>query len=141
MNRIIRQLSVIGLLVLAVTIGVNAQSDQQYRAEIPFAFEVAGKHHEAGKYLVGPVSRTASSAIAIRNAKTGNGQLLQVYAAQGDNNWDKPGTLTFLKVGGQYRLSQISTATFKMKMKSKKADMAQLAGATPPEIVPINLNR
>lgn len=140
MNRIIRQASVIGLFVLAVTIGVSAQSDQQYKAEIPFDFEAGGKQYAAGKYAVGPLSRTAPNGIAIRNVQTGDGRLLGISALQGDNNWDKVGILTFLMVEGRYRLSQISTATFKMMMKGKKADGAQLAGASAPNAVAIKLN-
>lgn len=141
MNRIIRQVSVIGLLVLAVTIGVSAQADQQYRAEIPFSFEAAGKHYEAGKYSVGPLSQASTpGGIAIRNVQNGEARVLGVNSVQGDNNWDKAGKLTFLKINGQYRLSQISTPTFGMKMKSKRSDLAQ-AGATRPEVVAINLNR
>ena len=139
MNRIIRQVSVIGILVLAVTIGVNAQSDQTYRAEIPFAFEAAGKHYEAGTYSVGPLSQTAARGIAIRDLKRGNYRLLGLSDA-GNNNWNKPGSLTFQKVNGQYMLSQISTATFKMKMKSKKSDDGQLAGGAPRDVVAIKLN-
>lgn len=138
MNKIIRQTCVVGLFVLAVTIGVSAQSDQQYRADVPFSFEVGGKQYEAGKYMVGPASRTATGAIAIRNIKTGEGRLLGLSDV-GNNDWDNPGTLTFLKIAGRYRLSHISTATFKMKMKSKTRDNGLLAGSGSPDVVAVKL--
>ena len=122
MNRIIRQASLIGLFVIAVTIGANAQSDTQYRAEIPFDFEARGKHYEAGNYSVGPLSQAATpGGIAIRDIRNRNARILGVVSLSGDNDWDKPGILTFVKVNGRYTLSQISTATFTMKLKSRKS--------------------
>ena len=143
MNRIIIQASAMVLLVLAISVGAKAQSDQ-YRAEIPFSFEAAGKHYEAGKYSVGPLSQVSSpGGIAIRDLQNGNARMLGVNSVQGDNKWDKPGTLSFLKVGGQYRLSQISTPTFKMKMKGQADKNSEVAQRTPSasNIVTVALNR
>jgi hypothetical protein len=135
MNRIIRQISVIGLFMLAVTIGVSAQSNQQYRADVPFGFDVNGKHYAAGEYSVGPVSQVASpGGIAIKDLQNGNAQLLGINSQQGDRNWDKPGQLSFLKMNGRYILTDISTATFKMKMKTSKARDGELA-----EVVAVRL--
>lgn len=143
MNRIIRQTSLIGLLVLAVAVGVNAQASQQYRADIPFSFDANGKHYEAGAYLVGPVSQISNpGAIVIRNRKSGDAALLGINAIHGDDNWDNPGRLTFLKADGRYTLSQVSTATFKMKMKVKKARGAELAkGGSDPAMVAVDLKK
>jgi hypothetical protein len=143
MNRIIKQVSLIGLFMLAVTVGTNAQGSQQYRADIPFSFEVNGKQHAAGEYIVGSLSQvSAPGAIALRNLETGKAQVLGVNSHQGDNSWDNPGRLTFLKVDGRYTLSQISTATFRMKMKVQKARNAELAkGASDSEIVAIDLKK
>jgi hypothetical protein len=143
MNRIIRRVSLIGLFILAVTLGVTAQASQQYRADIPFSFEANGRHYAAGEYAVGPLSQVSSpGGIALRNLDTGKARLLGVTSNHGDNNWDNPGRLTFLKVDGRYTLSQISTATFKMKMKVQKARSAELAkGASDPAIVAIDLRK
>lgn len=143
MNRIIRQASVIGLFLLAVTIGVSAQANQQYRAEIPFSFEAAGKHYEAGNYAVGPLSQASSpGGIVLRDSRNKVARVLGVNAIQGDNNWDKQGKLTFLKVNGRYTLTQISTPTFIMEMKSRKSK-GDLAKQTPADaqVVAINLTR
>ena len=111
----------IGLLVMAVVIGANAQASQQYRAEVPFDFEAGGKQYAAGKYSVGPLS----GAIAIRSLETGNMRLLGVSALAGTNDWINPGTLDFHKVNGRYTLSRISTPTFQMEMKIQKRLVAK----------------
>jgi len=135
MNRIIRQISVIGLFMLAVTIGVNAQANQQYRAEVPFSFEANGRHYAAGEYSVGPLSQVSvPGAIAIKNLENRSSAVLGITALQGDDNWDKPGRLTFVKENGRYTLKDISTATFQMKMKGSKSRTAELA-----EVVAIDL--
>jgi hypothetical protein len=143
MNRIIRQVSLIGLFMLAVTVGANAQGNQQYRADVPFSFEANGKHYSAGEYTVGPLSQIANpGGIALRNLDTGKARILGVTSNHGDNDWNVPARLIFLKVGGQYTLSQISTATFKMKMKAQKARSAELAkGGSDPEIVAVDLKK
>ena len=78
----------VGVLVLAA--GAHGQLAQQYRAQIPFSFEAAGKVHAAGKYTVGPIS-DSNSPVAIRNLKTGKARMLGLNARGGNNDWDKPG--------------------------------------------------
>ena len=120
MQRTIIQSTLMLLAVLAISVSINAQSSQQYSADIPFDFEARGKQHAAGKYRLSPASVTASGAIVLREMKSGNGRVLGVSRDPGTNNWDEPGTLTFVKVNGVYRLSEISTATFKLRMKDAK---------------------
>ncbi len=130
------------LFVMTLAIGVNAQEPQKYRAEIPFSFEAAGKQYAAGQYSVGPLSQVSRGGIAIRNVKTGNARVLGLTTLDGNHDWSKPGTLTFLKINGQYRLSQISTATFVINVKDRRAKMGDLAKAASPmtEVVAIKLN-
>ena len=130
MKRILKQASVIGLFVLAVSIVANAQVDQQYRAEIPFDFDAAGKHYAAGTYAVGPLS--SSGAVAIRSMENGKMRVLGLNVIPGNNDWDNPGTLTFQKVGGRHQLRQISTATFKMAVRIPRAkgDLAKKDSST-----------
>ena len=132
--------SLMVLCVVAVTMGANAQTAQQYRAEIPFDFVAGGKHYSAGQYSVGPVAASTGSAVVIRDLQKGNSRVLGVNTLGGNRDWDKPGTLSFLKVNGRYRLSQISTATFSMKMKAPKILIADAGGKVPdPEVVAIRL--
>ena len=142
MNRTIIQASLLILFVSAITVGVNAQVSQQYRADIPFSFDANGKSYEAGKYSVGPLSQVSMSGIAIRGlGKESRSGILGPVAHQGTNDWDKPGTLTFLNVNGRYQLIRVSTATFSMNMKAKKdrdGDLAKLSSSKP-ATVSINL--
>lgn len=108
----------IGLLMLAVVIGANAQVSH-YRAEIPFDFEAAGKQYQAGSYTVGRLSDVGGF-VTIRDLDRGNMRVLGLNPLPGTSNWDIPGTLTFQKIGGRYQLRQISTATFKMDVKIAK---------------------
>ncbi len=128
MNRILKQASAIGLLVLAVAIGVDAQSGQQYRAQIPFDFDAAGKHYAAGDYTVGPVSNS----IAIRDLQTGSMRLLGPNVQAGTNDWDMPGTLSFQNIGDRYTLIRIRTATFKkdVKVSKTRGELAKADHAT-----------
>ena len=128
MKRIISQTGAIALFLLAVTIGLNAQSDQQYRAEIPFDFEAAGKHYAAGSYSLGVVS----GAVMIQDRQNRHMRVLGLNTQPGTNNWDVPGTLTFRRIDGLYTLSQIVTATFKkeMKISKPKGELAKGAAST-----------
>ena len=129
MKRIISQTGAIALFLLAVTIGLNAQSDTQYRAQIPFDFEAAGKHYAAGSYSVG----LASGAVTIRDRQNGHMNVLGINPQAGTDNWDLPGTLTFRRIDGLYTLSQIVTPTFKKEMRIRKAkgELAKGAASAP----------
>ena len=129
MKRIISQTGAIALFLLAVTIGLKAQSDTQYRAQIPFDFEAAGKHYAAGSYSVG----LALGAVTIRDRQNGHMNVLGMNPQVGSDNWDIPGTLTFRKVDGLYTLSQIVTPTFKkeMRISKTKGELAKAAASTP----------
>jgi len=139
MNRIIRQTGFIVLCVFAVSMGVSAQTSQQYRAEIPFNFDAGGRHYSAGQYSVGPLSSEIGSAVVLRDLQKRNARVLGANTRSGNNDWDNPGTLTFVKINGQYRLSQISTATFSMKMKAPKLLVAEAEKTPASEVVAIRL--
>lgn len=144
MNRTIIQASLLILFVSAITVGVNAQVSQQYRADIPFSFDANGRSYQAGKYSVGPLSQLTMSGIAIRGlGKQSRSGILGPVAHAGTNDWDNPGTLTFLNVAGRYKLIRVSTATFSMEMKSgkdRRGDLAKL-GSSKQETVSINLSK
>ena len=138
MKRTIVQMSLMAVAVLVIAVAANAQSSQVYRANIPFDFEAVGKNNSAGKYILAPVS----GALSIRNHDSGKARLLGMIQVAGDGNWDKPGKLTFVKSAGKYTLSEISTATFKMKMRRTRTDVREVSGgkAAAEEVVTIYLN-
>ena len=131
----------IALAVLAVSISIKAQSSQEYSANIPFDFEARGQQHAAGKYRLTSMSISSPGAIALREMKSGKVGILGVSADSGTHDWTNPGTLTFRKVDGKYRLSEISTATFKMRLKGAKTDVRDVNNvALADKVVKINLN-
>ena len=133
--------TVIALAVLAISISINAQSAQQYSADIPFDFEARGERHSAGKYRLGSMSVNSPGAIGLREMKSGAVRILGISSGVGTDNWDNPGTLTFVKVDGKYRLREVSTATFSLRIKGVKTgirDNGDLASAE--RVVKINLN-
>ena len=141
MKRIIVKASLMAVGVLVLAAGAHGQLAQQYRAQIPFSFEAAGKVHAAGKYTVGPIS-DSNSPVAIRNLKTGKARMLGLNARGGNNDWDKPGKLIFVKVKGAYHLSEISTPTFGMKLKRARTEVREVASGSAPleDVVTIYLN-
>ena len=129
-----------GLTVSSLLIfGVAANAQVQYRAEIPFDFNAAGKAYTAGGYSVGQIS-SGGSALVIRERKTGKARVLGQAMPNGSSR-DWHGKLIFLKADGVYTLSQIITPSFEMKLKKTKTDV-RMAGssAAKMETVAINLH-
>jgi hypothetical protein len=124
------------VVVLAVAIGINAQTPEQYRAEIPFSFEAGGRQHSAGEYRVGKI---ASGAIGLVNLQSGKMRIVGVNAQSG-NDWESPATLTFVRTNGSYRLSEISTPSFKIKTKARKIRDNARELALAEQVVKIYLN-
>jgi hypothetical protein len=140
MKRTIIRSTFMLLTVLAVAAGTKAQSAQQYAANIPFGFEAGGERYAAGKYRLGSMSANSPGAVGLREMRSGHVRVLGITQGEGTRNWDHPGTLTFRRVNGRYLLSEISTATFQMKVRSKK-NIDQLADvASAEQVVTINLN-
>jgi hypothetical protein len=128
-----------GLMVGSLLIfGVAANAQSQYRAEIPFDFNAAGKAHTAGDYLVGPIGAN-SPVVAIRDRKSKKLNLLG-QARNGSGRWDGTGKLIFLKADGVYTLSQIVTPSFEMKLKKTMTDVRMAGSAVKEETVAINLH-
>ena len=142
MKRTLIRSTIMVLAVLAVSVSIKAQSSQQYTADIPFDFEARGERHAAGKYRLGSVSVTSPGTIALREMQSGQ---VKVLGIANDfptmKSWDNPGTLSFRKVNGRYLLSEISTVTFRLKMRRAKG-VIRGAGdiAAVESIVKINLN-
>lgn len=142
MKRVIVQANLMAVSVLVLAIGAFAQSSQQYRANIPFDFEAAGKQNAAGVYILGPLSVASQAAVAITNLKSGKSAMLGINTRPGTGDWDKPGKLVFHKTNDGYRLTEISTATLSMKMRRTRTAVREVAGgsAQHEEVVTIYLN-
>jgi hypothetical protein len=116
-----------GLMVGSLLIcGGAANAQIQYRAEIPFDFQAAGRAYTAGKYQVGPIA-PSSSVVAIRDKRSTKTRLLG-HSMGGSDKWNDNGKLIFLKADGLYTLSEIVTPSFSMKLKKTKTDVRMAGG-------------
>ena len=141
MKRIILSSSVLVILVLAAAAGVSAQSSQQYKADIPFDFEADGRQHSAGSYRVGSVSVIGSRATGLLDIQSGKMRLVGRIAQPGNSGyWAERGTLTFLKVNDRYVLKEISTPSFKLKMRDRRIKVADDRLALATNVVKVHLN-
>jgi len=135
-----KQLIQVGLTVSSLLIfGIAANAQSQYRADIPFDFEAAGKAWTAGVYSVGQIS-SGGPALVIRDRKTGKSKVLGQSMPRSESR-DSHGKLIFLKADGVYTLSQIVTPSFEMKLRKTKTDV-RMAGSSSAkkETVAINLH-
>ena len=130
MKRLLVNAGLLAGLTLMLSVAGNAQLFQQYRAEIPFDFQVKNVSYSAGDYSVGPVSANSSvAALAILDRKN---RVMRVIG-QTQLGWDgrlENGKLIFVKANGHYTLSRITTPTFELKMKTTKAHARMAKNAT-----------
>src|SRR5262245_2415442 len=112
-----------GLMVGSLLIfGIAANAQTQYRAEIPFDFEVAGNVLTAGEYSVGNIS-PGGTALIIRNRKTGKSRMLG-SANMGAPSWNgSTGKFVFIKADGRYTLSEVVTPSFAMKLRGTSTNV------------------
>jgi hypothetical protein len=134
-----KQLIQAGLTVSSLLIfGIAANAQSQYRADIPFDFEAAGKAWTAGVYSVGQIS-SGGPALVIRDRKTGKSKVLGQSMPRSESR-DSHGKLIFLKADGVYTLSQIVTPSFEMKLRKTKTDVRMAGSSAKKETVAINLH-
>ncbi len=110
-------------------LGVAANAQMQYRAEIPFDFQAAGKVFTAGGYSVGQVS-SGGAALVIRDRKSGRLTLLG-HANLGGDGWRNTGKLIFIKADDRYTLTEIVTPSFAMKLKGTSTNVKMASDRKP----------
>lgn len=116
MRNIITRVIVLAAAAVAFGLTAHAQASQQYRAQVPFDFTVAGRAYTAGSYSVGLMSSTNDSgAISLLDRKTGHEKIIGMSRGHADAN--SRGKLTFVKNGDKYALVSVSTPSFETKMK------------------------
>ena len=140
-NTLIRSGIIFGLALVFGTVGF-AQVSQQYRAAVPFDFQVGGKSYTAGEYVIRAVdSNSSSGALALLNRKTGKQRLIGVTRIGGQIDTEKS-TLTFVKVNGTYALGRILTPTIDMNFNGYKRDHRLAMNNTAnPDIVTVLLTQ
>lgn len=140
MNRISRNLCLTISAVLTLSFAANAQMSKQYIGDIPFDFQAAGHNYTAGKYTLGPIVTHGSvGVVGIKDKKTNKTRVFGAVTLNSDS-WSNSGKLIFAKVDGLYRLTQIETPTFQMKMKRTWTDVKVAKNGAPAvETVTINV--
>lgn len=109
---------------LALGLAASAQSNPQYRVNIPFDFQAAGVQYSAGEYAIGPLNATTNlTSLAIRNVDSGRTRLLGSTALAGDG-WKGKSKMVFVKADGVYTLSEILTPRFEFTANLPKRDGA-----------------
>jgi hypothetical protein len=107
-------------LAYATAIASSAQSlGQQIRADVPFDFVVGDKTLAAGEYSVSQISSAGGIAVRSRDGEQG---AIRLSHAVLDRNPRQKTSLTFLRYGNQYFLSQIwvsGSAEGRQVLKSK----------------------
>lgn len=137
---IIKECSLLGLVVILGVVTASAQMSTQYQAEIPFDFSVGNDNFSAGSYSIGPTGWNSSNGgLLLRNRKTSESRLLGFIQIAGDGR-GQTGKMYFINVNGRYNLSEIVTPTFVKKVKVARTD-AQLAksAASAPKAVAVKL--
>lgn len=140
MKRSMNKMLVMVGAVLTLGIAANGQMSQRYAGDIPFDFQADGHQFAAGKYTIGPELTHGSTGVLSISSKTGrNSKRLGLINLASARDGEK-GKLIFVKVNGRYKLSQIMTPTFAVKMKRTWTDVnVGKKGSQAPETIAIVL--
>ena len=119
-----------GLLFLGVLFAFSAtgtaQISRQYTVHIPFDFTVRGKTMKSGDYLIAPLSGiSAQRAIELRD-RSGSDARVIGQATISSSILNKEGRLVFEQRSGQWILSDVVTAGFKLKLVPKASETADV---------------
>jgi hypothetical protein len=136
MKNLFARVIILAAAAAAFGIQVQAQSGQQYRANVPFDFTAAGRSYTAGSYSVGKVSQISDSgAIMLIDRRTGHAKVIGMNRSRSSNQTAK---LVFVKNGLRYALKEVITPDFGIKVKQPKQVIAR--GTNDPEIIELALN-
>jgi hypothetical protein len=95
-------------LAFVTAIASNAQSrGGKLTADIPFDFVVGNKTLAAGEYVVGKATTNSNDAVLVRSSDGGGPNAIRMTNAISVNASKKRTTLTFLRYGNTYYLSQV----------------------------------
>jgi len=136
MKNIITRVIILAAAVAAFGLQAQAQSDQQYRAKVPFDFTAAGRSYTAGSYSVGKLSQNSEAgAVMLVDRQTGRSRVIGMTRGQASDN---TGKLVFVKNGLHYALKEVITPSFSIKMKQPRQTIARAANDA--EIIELALN-
>ena len=120
-KRFIQICSVFGLLI-GLMISAQAQKVNQYKASIPFDFNVGSKTFAAGEYAFGlsnPLAHQPS--LTIRDLKNGKTHVFLITRNQADE-FKSGAQILFNRYEDQYFLSEITTSTLNASLLKAKTE-------------------
>ena len=122
MKRTILQIWLAVGLAFGLAAAVQAQSSAEYRAHIPFDFNVGNTEFKAGDYRIGLVNpQTSRQALAIREAN-GRGSKIFVIRSKDSNACQTFAKLIFSRYENQYFLSEMNTSTLGAEFMQSKTE-------------------
>lgn len=138
--------SVVVLVTMAAVTTIQAQTINQFTADIPFDFQVGGERFSAGKYTVRCLNPSSDvKVLQLRKTDGETSVMLHTNAIVGKTN--NKARLVFSRYGNQYFFSQAWLASESLGMQAVKSrqekatakEMARLAYK--PEMVALTINR
>jgi hypothetical protein len=120
-RKIIQMCSLFGLLI-GLTFAAQAQIGVQYRARIPFDFNVGNKTFAAGDYIIGVTDKTAGQgSLTIRAAKGGAAKVILAIPKE-VNARRTAARLVFNRYENQYFLAEMLTPTLGAEFQKTKIE-------------------
>jgi hypothetical protein len=127
--RAITMLVSIVALAFVTAVASNAQSgSKKLKADIPFDFVVGSKTLAAGEYMVGQITTNSNEAVLVRSSDGNGHNAIRMSNAISSSAPKRKTTLTFLRYGSTYYLSQVwiaGSAQGRELLKSKQERSAE----------------
>lgn len=140
MRNKIRQICSLAALVIGLMISAQAQTATQYRAHIPFDFNVGSTTFTAGDYAIGLTNpASGQQSLTIRDLKSGEAKMFQFLPKDSDG-LSEISQLVFNRYDDQYFLGEMTTPTLSAKFRKAKFE-SRLAKMQKPEQEKINMKR
>jgi len=138
--------SVVLLVTMAAVTTVQAQTTNQFTADIPFDFYVGGERFPAGEYTIRCLNPSSDvKVLQLRKTDGASSVMLHTNSIVGRMNWNS--RLVFSRYGNQYYFSQAwlgseSLGMQAVKSRQEKATAKEMARlAYKPEMVALAINR
>ena len=145
-NQIFMLAASVLLITMAAMTTAQAQTTNQFTANIPFDFHVSGERFPAGEYTVRCLNPSSDvKVLQLRKTDGESSVMLHTNSIVGRMNWKS--RLVFSRYGNQYYFSQAWLGSESLGMRAVKSrqekatakEMARLAYK--PEMVALTLNR
>ena len=120
-NLIVKISSIFILAIIFTVVSVQAQSFRQYKAQIPFDFNVGNKTYKAGDYKLSLYNATGLCAV-LKLVNTENHEFIQLNVlGNGSRSRMNKTSLMFDQYGDQYNLSELVSDDYGMTVTKTKA--------------------